>query len=631
VDDGLKFKLGIERSSDAIFLTEPDGTITYVNPAFEKLYGIRSAEAVGKTPRILKSGLQSEDFYRTMWSELQGKRVATVEFVNRASDGRLLNVEASANPILDDRGELVGFLAIQRDVTARVKATHELRLFRALIDHSNDTVHVVEPGTGRFVDVNERGCRDLGYTREEYLSLRIFDIAPRVDPGVLAEHLERARQGPLVFESFHRRKDGSTFPVEVSIRLVALDREYFVAVGRDISDRLEAQDAHAKLELQLRQAQKMEAVGQLAGGVAHDFNNILSIILSYASLAISGLAPGDPLREDIEEIEKAGRRAVEVTGQLLAFSRRQVLQPRVVDINDSLAQMEKMLRRLLGEDVELRMVAAPALWPVKVDPGSITQVVMNLAVNARDAMPGGGTLLLETGNVELDAEVARAHPGTSPGPHVMLAVTDTGTGMDRETLSHVFEPFFTTKDVGKGTGLGLSTVLGIVQQSGGSVWVGSEPGQGTTFKVYFPRCDPSPARHPTGPPPSAGRRGRETILLAEDDEPLRHLVQGILRRRGYEVLSAPSPVEALRLAQEHPGGIDLLITDVVMPGMNGRQLAERIHATRPSVRVLFVSGYPGGVLADRGVLEEGMVFLAKPITPEALLRKVSAVLEDQTG
>ncbi len=513
MDDGHKFKLGIERSSDAVFLTDPDGAITYVNPAFERLYGIRSADAVGKTPRILKSGVQSDDVYKAMWADLLAKRVVTCEFVNRASDGRLLDVEVSANPILDEHGELVGFLAIQRDISERVKA----------------------------------------------------------------------------------------------------------------------KEAHGKLEQQLRQAQKMEAVGQLAGGVAHDFNNILSIILSYASLATAGLAPGDPLREDIQEIEKAGRRAVEVTGQLLAFSRRQVLQPRVVDINDSLAKMEKMLRRLLGEDVELETVAATPLWPVKVDPGSMEQILMNLAVNARDAMPRGGKLRIETGNVELDAAFALAHPGSHPGPHVLLSVTDTGSGMDRQTLAHIFEPFFTTKEVGKGTGLGLSTVLGIVQQSGGSIGVESEPGVGTTFEIYFPRCDPSPARHTTGPPPSPGRRGRETILLAEDDEQLRHLVQGILRRQGFEVLSAPTPAEALRLAERHPGRIDLLLTDVVMPGMNGRELAERLHATRPHLRVLFMSGYPGGVLADRGVVDEGTEFLAKPITPAALLRKVSAVLEVPSG
>jgi two-component system cell cycle sensor histidine kinase/response regulator CckA len=388
----------------------------------------------------------------------------------------------------------------------------------------------------------------------------------------------------------------------------------------------QAEAGQRRAEEQLRESQKMEAIGRLAGGIAHDFNNLLSVILSYSSLAIAELPPGDPLREDLLEIEKAGKRAAALTRQLLAFSRRQVLQPKVVDLNNVIAGMSKMLERLIGEDVELAIHAHATDAKVLVDPGQIEQVVMNLAVNARDAMPQGGKLSVETRHVEHDESFLRDHIGARPGPHVMLAVSDDGTGMDAETRARIFEPFFTTKEVGKGTGLGLSTVLGIIQQSGGTIYARSEPGVGTTFEIFLPLAEGRETAGRPVPGPS-NLRGTETVLLCEDDPPLRALVRSILRQYGYEVLEAQSGGDALLLCEQHPAEIHLLLTDVVMPRMSGRQLAERLAPLRPNMRVIYMSGYTEDAVIQHGVLDADVAFLQKPITPEALARKVRETLD----
>jgi PAS domain S-box-containing protein len=397
---------------------------------------------------------------------------------------------------------------------------------------------------------------------------------------------------------------------------------------QDINDRKLAEERHEKLEDQLRQAQRMETVGLLAGGVAHDFNNLLSVVLSYSELLSEDLPEGDPMRADLEEIGGAGRRALDLTRQLLAFSRRQVLAPRLTDLGLVVNGMQGMLRRLIGEDVELSTSCAPELLPVLVDPGQVEQVIMNLAVNARDAMPRGGLLTIETAEVVLDAAYAAEHVGVTPGPHVMLAVSDNGSGMDKATQARMFEPFFTTKEQGKGTGLGLATVFGVVQQSGGSIWVYSEPGKGTTFKVYFPIAAQSATAslRVTTPVERGAPRGVETILLVEDEEGVRVLARTILRRLGYTVLEAPNGVEALALAEAHPGTIDLLLTDVVMPRMSGRELVEQLLPMRPSLKVLFMSGYTDDAVVRHGILDASIAFLQKPITPEPLARKVREVL-----
>jgi two-component system cell cycle sensor histidine kinase/response regulator CckA len=397
--------------------------------------------------------------------------------------------------------------------------------------------------------------------------------------------------------------------------------------------RQQSEEALRRSEEQLRQAQKMEAIGQLAGGVAHDFNNMLTIIRGYSDLLLNGiLGPDDPARDAVGEIRKAAQRAADLTRQLLAFSRRQVLAPRVLVLNSVIGDMDKMLRRLIGEDIQLTSRLAPDLGTVKADPGQIEQVLLNLAVNARDAMPRGGQLTIETANVQLDESYARTHPEVNPGPFVMLAVTDTGCGMDAATQARIFEPFFTTKNPDKGTGLGLATVYGIVKQSGGSVYVYSEVGRGTSFKVYLPRHEEAPAvsrEIHVVPRTETRSQGQETLLIVEDDNSVRALTRTVLRSYSYDVIEAVDADDALRLVSQYAQPIHLLVTDLVMPGMSGRELAERLTELRPQMKVLYVSGYTDDAVVRHGLLEAEVAFLQKPFTPSALASKVREVLDKQ--
>jgi two-component system cell cycle sensor histidine kinase/response regulator CckA len=383
-----------------------------------------------------------------------------------------------------------------------------------------------------------------------------------------------------------------------------------------------------RLEAQFLQAQKMEAVGRLAGGVAHDFNNLLTAILGYADLAMSTLSPDAPVYKDIQEIQNAAQRASGLTRQLLAFSRRQIIAPRVIDLNELVLTLDNMLRRLIGEDIELRMLLAQDLGAVKVDPGQVEQVILNLVVNARDAMPRGGKLTIETGSVTLDDDYMRVHPEATSGDYVMVAMSDTGVGMTEEVKSHLFEPFFTTKEMGKGTGLGLATVYGIVKQSGGFIYVYSEPGKGTTFKIYLPRVKEPVTALPRAEEFRELPRGTETVLLVEDEPSVRELAARALRQQGYTVLEAASGKEALQLSKEYgEKEIHLLFTDVVLPQMSGKRLAERLKELRPQVKVLFTSGYADNAVVQHQVLEPGVEFLAKPFSPAVLARKVRQILD----
>ena len=382
------------------------------------------------------------------------------------------------------------------------------------------------------------------------------------------------------------------------------------------------------LEEQFRQAQKMEAVGQLAGGIAHDFNNLLTAISGYSQLALRALGAEDPLRRYIEEVKKAGDRAAALTRQLLAFSRKQVLQPKVLDLNFIVLDLEKMLRRLIGENIELSTVLNPDLGSIKIDPGQMEQVIMNLVVNARDAMPEGGKLLIETENVYLSDNYTKQHIGVSPGPYVMLAISDTGMGMEEETQEHIFEPFFTTKELGKGTGLGLSTVYGIIKQSEGSIWVYSEVGEGTTFKIYLPRVDEGAQHYTKSLETDANLHGSETILLAEDEEIVRNLAREVLESYGYHVLEAANGGSALLICEQYKETIHLLLTDVIMPEMSGHTLVERLAGLRPQMKVLYMSGYTDSGMAQRGVMAEGAHFIQKPFSPRDLMRKIREVLNE---
>jgi signal transduction histidine kinase len=422
------------------------------------------------------------------------------------------------------------------------------------------------------------------------------------------------------YELEGRRQDGKKLFLEATARThVMRGRTVRITALRDMTER-------RALESQFRQAQKMEAVGRLAGGVAHDFNNLLTVILSYTDMLIEGVSPRDPRTEDLGEIRKATVTAASLTRQLLAFSRQQVIEPRLINLNEIVESSEKMLRRLIGEDIEVQTTLSSAPLTVMIDPGQLEQVIMNLAVNARDAMPTGGKLTLETANVTLDAEHARDHWPVTPGKFAMLAMSDIGCGMDEQTRTLMFEPFFTTKAVGQGTGLGLATVYGIVKQSNGFIWVYSEPGKGTSFKIYFPLLDQTPEQYAIREHSEAPLGGTETILLAEDATAVRIAARQILERFGYTVLEAANGTDALSIAQNR-GTIDLLLTDVVMPEMSGRELVDRFAKLRPNTRVLFMSGYTDDAIVRHGVLRAGAAYLQKPFSPETLARKVREVLD----
>jgi two-component system cell cycle sensor histidine kinase/response regulator CckA len=511
-------------------------------------------------------------------------------------------------------------LALSR-MFAKLASTEQR--YRALLENAHDGIAIMSP-EGVLLELNRRGEEIMGLARGQGIGQHIAAFAPAAVTATNAATYGKmiANGGGFAPPLAVARPDGTTVQVEFSSTVVDLGGERFVfAIGRDVTERL-------RLEDQLRQSQKMEAVGLLAGGIAHDFNNVLSVVLSYGDLLLAEMKPGEPMREDVEEIRKAGKRAAALTRQLLMFSRQQVIAPKVLDLNEVLTGMDRMLQYLVGADVELVSLPKDGLGRVRIDPGGMEQVIMNLVVNARDAMPDGGTLTMETANIVLGEEYAREHHGVKAGPHVMLAVTDTGIGMDRATQARIFEPFYTTKPIGKGTGLGLSTVFGIVQQSEGSIWVYSEPGQGTTFKVYLPRVDAAVDSVPPGDA-SADARGSETILLVEDDDQVRRVARDILLKGGYRVLEARNAGEAMLHSEKHGGAIDLLLTDVVMPQMSGIDLAKRLTTPRPEMRLLCMSGYTDDSVVRKGILKSNIAFVQKPFTPAALTGKVREVLDER--
>jgi two-component system cell cycle sensor histidine kinase/response regulator CckA len=476
-----------------------------------------------------------------------------------------------------------------------------------------------------YLYVNDAIVAQGQRAREDLIGRTMMECYPGIEGTEMFAALRRCMEG----RAYDRMENEFTFPDGskgwFELRFVPVPAGVCI-LSLDVTDVKRAAAALAHSEEQLRHAQKMEAVGRLAGGVAHDFNNILSVILSYAEMMQNDLEPGSPFRADLDEMRRAGQRGSELTRQLLTFSRVKQAQRRVVHLNHEIGAMEPMLRRLIGADVTLTMLPGAGLGKVVADPGQLEQVVMNFVVNARDAMPGGGKLTLETRNVDLDAEYAATHLGVVPGPYVMLAVSDTGMGMDKDTQARIFEPFFTTKEPGKGTGLGLATTFGIVRQHEGHIWVYSEPGKGTTFKVYFPRTEADVIAEPSQPPVEPAGTGNETILLVEDDPQVRTLAVTILRRGGYRVLEASNAGEAILVCDDHPATIHLLLTDVVLPRMSGRALAERLLTSRPSMRVLFMSGYSDEAVQQHGVVDSTAAYLEKPLTPEKLRRKVREVL-----
>jgi two-component system, cell cycle sensor histidine kinase and response regulator CckA len=656
----------IHASPLAVLLLDPEGRITLWNPAAERIFGWSEGEVLGRfNPTVPEE--EAEAFRVFLSRALAGETFTNVGGRRRRKDGTLLDVLVSTAPLRDAEGTIAGNISIIADVTERKRAEEALAAYRQHLEElvRERTAELTQANEKLREEVAERKRAEAALRKEQDFSSRILGVA-----NALIVVLDR--EGRIVL--FNRKCEEVTGWSEAEVRgrpiWDILLPERFVPVAREEFARLGERDAFSRfenswltrggrerivewsnavlrdetgevalvigtgvditdrrsLEEQLRHAQRLEAVGRLAGGIAHEFNNMMTVVTGYGELLLSRLGAGDPMRPEIEQIKRAGDRAASLTRQLLAFSRKQVLQPRELDLNAVVLHMDKMLRRLIGEDVALVTVPAEGLWTVKADPGQLEQVLVNLAVNARDAMPGGGRLLVETANVVLDEACAAHRPEVAPGPYVLLSMADTGVGMDEETRTHLFEPFYTTKGPGKGTGLGLATVYGIVAQSGGHIDVESAPGQGTTFRIYLPRAGGVPRE--VEEPEAEAPRGRETVLVVEDEEAVRRLVREVLLAQGYRVLEAPGGEEALSLCAAAAEPVDLVLTDVVMPGMSGRELAARLREAVPDIRILFMSGHTEtAVLAEGTLRSPREAFLQKPFPQNALARKIRELLD----
>ncbi|MFZ5765005.1 MAG: PAS domain S-box protein [Thermodesulfobacteriota bacterium] len=601
-----------ESMMDCFVQTSMTGEILFVNNAFLEMLGYGEEELRGKrfqelTPakwHVLEEKIIAAEILPRGYSDVYEK-----EYIKK--DGTVFPVEIRSFLLRNGAGQPEGMWAIVRDITTRKRADEERERLLAAIEQAGEMIMITDPA-GTICYVNPAFARVTGYSREETIGKtpRILKSGEQDDQHYRTLWATITSGSSWEGRMVNRRKDGTLYTEEATISPV-FDQTgrivNYVSVKRDITE-------HLELTARFQQAQKMEAVGRLAGGVAHDYNNMLSVILGYTELALDRTEPSSPLHADLQEILQAAKRSADITRQLLAFARKQKAAPMVLDLNDAVQRMLKMLRRLIGEDITLIWQPAASVWPVRIDPAQLDQILANLCVNARDAIAGVGTVTIETENRTIDEAFCVQHPDFVAGEFVLLAVSDDGCGMDREILAHLFEPFFTTKGIGKGTGLGLSTIYGIVRQSGGFIDVYSEPGCGTTFRVYLPRQEENArmieAVKGELPPPARG----ETVLLVEDEAAILNLGRTLLERLGYIVLSAATPQEAIRLAQEQVGAIDLLITDVIMPEMNGRDLADQLRMFCPGLRTLFMSGYTANVIAQQGGLEGDVHYLQKPFT-----------------
>ncbi|MGA2838273.1 MAG: PAS domain S-box protein [Acidimicrobiales bacterium] len=641
------FEALLEAAPDAIVGVNSGGRIVLVNSQTERLFGYDRDELIGQAIELLvpehvrgvhpqrRSGYMADPQLRPMG--------AGMELAGRRKDGSEFPAEISLSAIETDEGLLVS--AAVRDVTERVEAQ---ATFRGLLEAAPDAVIGVN-SDGRIVLVNSQTERLFGYDRDELIGQAIELLVPEHVRGVHPKHRSGYVADPQLrpmgagMELAGRRKDGSEFPAEISLSAIeTADGLVVSAAVRDVTERVEAQAERERLraeaqrerlEGQLHQSQRLESLGQLAGGVAHDFNNLLGAILNYSVFVaeeIDKLPPGlpsiDVLRNDVEQIRRAAERGAELTYQLLAFGRREIVQPQVLDLNEVVLGVEQLLKRTIGEHVELRVTLASRVSAILADPGQLEQVLVNLAVNARDAMLTGGIVTIETGDVEVDDDYAGLHAGLEHGRYVRLRVCDNGVGMEPDVLKHAFEPFFTTKPKGEGSGLGLATVYGIITRAGGYGHIYSEPGVGTTFNALFPVTD-AKASGATTDQPAVPYHGGETVLVVEDEAALREVARRILDRNGYRVLVAADGPEAIAMAADADNHVDLLLTDVIMPQMLGKEVAERVVGIRPRTRVLYMSGYAQPVLASQGTLEPGVTLVEKPFTEAGLLEKVRSVLD----
>jgi two-component system cell cycle sensor histidine kinase/response regulator CckA len=616
----------VEYSDDAIIGVGLDTLITDWNAGAERMLGYLRSEIIGMPITTIFPPSHRGEPLDNQARLKGGESVVRRESLRLRKDGKTIHVALTVSPIKDQHGRVIGTAGIMRDISERKLIEDALRRseasYRSFVENAPFGIVRTTPD-GQIVQANPALVKMLGYSSEQevlglHMATDVYRYAEERPEATAWSQRQESVQG---VEVDWKHKDGRPFTIRCDAHVVRDGEgnlEYLEGFIEDISER-------RAMEMQLRQGQKMEAIGRLAGGIAHDFNNLLGVIIGYSDLVSEQIGPDSPLHNPVEQIKKAGDRASALTRQLLAFSRQQVLETKVLNLNKIVAEMANMLPPLLGEDIELQTSLAPLLGQVKADQGQIEQVIMNLAVNARDAMPGGGRLSIETRNACLDEEFVSRHRPTIPGEYVMLVVSDTGSGMDAQTQAHIFEPFFTTKEQGRGTGLGLATVYGFVKQSGGYVWVQSEPGMGSTFTIYLPLAhEAAPRSHANHDGVTALARGAETILLVEDEESLRTLTRSQLEDSGYTVLEANCGSEAIRIARQHRGPIHLLLTDVVMPGMNGRVVAENLSASRPETRVVYMSGYTG--FGDYGLTNLDAIVIQKPFTRHVLLQRLREVM-----
>jgi PAS domain S-box-containing protein len=631
-----KYRTLIENIPQKIFLKDKDGIYISCNNHYAQDLKIELNEILGRT---------DFDFYPKELAEkytVDDKRILEVGKTEELEekyiqDGQEVWVNTVKTPVKDEKSNIIGILGIFWDITERKQAEEALieseEKYRTILENIEDGYFEVDIA-GNFTFFNDSLCQILGYSRDEMMGMNNRQYTDNENDKKLYQAFNKIYSTGEPTKEFDWeiiRKDGTKRYIEASISLIKHISPQpigFRGIVRDITERKRAEKEMAEVQEQLLQSQKFEAIGQLAGGIAHDFNNLLMVIKGYNQLSLLEVKEDHPLRINMEAIGRASEKATGLVRQLLTFSRRQVMEMKVIDLNMLITDLDTMLRRVIGEDIELTIQLAEDLGRVKTDSGQIEQVILNLAVNARDAMPSGGKLTIETANKELDEEYAQRHVAMKPGRYVMFSVSDTGVGITPEVRNRVFEPFFTTKGVGKGTGLGLSMAYGIVKESRGNIWVYSEPGRGTTFKIYLPWMDNPLKERITRVLAEESPRGHETILIVEDQEEVRKLTVQILKRQGYALFEASHGEEAMKVAQEHAEEeIDLLLTDVVMPGMSGRELAEKLGSLLPKMKVIYMSGYTDDAIVRHGIIEKGVNYLQKPFTLDSLTRKVREVLD----
>ena len=634
LESEIKFRSFAEQALVGLYILQ-DGVFKYVNARFAEMFGYTVEECLNDIP--FQNFIYEADVTRV--EEQIGRRISgktpyfQYSFKGLKKNGTLFHVEVyGAAIIYQGKPAATGTIL---DVTERKQAEDAIReseeRFSRFFRTSPAGTSISSINDGEFIDVNDAFLNFFGYTREEVIGQNSLKLGMWVSPEIRAKMVKTLQEhgGVRDLETQFRKKSGEIKDVNFTADIIeAAGQRYILGLTYDITERKTGERERKRLEGQLFQAQKMESIGRLAGGVAHDFNNMLGVIIGRAEMALN-LVSTDKLRHNIEEILNAGLRSADLTRQLLAFARQQTAVPKIMDLNDTISRMLKMLRRLIGEDIDLLWRPEPVLWKVKIDPSQVDQVLVNLAVNARDAISSVGVITIRTENVSVHDSIISEKPEFIPGDYVLLTVSDTGEGMSRENCRKVFEPFFTTKEVGKGTGLGLSTVYGIVKQNAGFIYVVSEPGEGTTFTIYLPRLKAEIALPPSRDVTTKLLAGSETILLVEDDKAILDLSRMILEGLGYKVFAAETPLHAIELFEVHMADIHLLITDVVMPRMHGRELAKRLNAIRPNLKCLYMSGYTADVIAHQGFLDAGVNFIQKPFQSETFAEKIRQVLDDR--